>query len=237
MKKHLRTLFSFLSVLAILCFIFPANAKTKDGNTPHQYLGIPFAIASSDDVNRILLEEKGVPLEISSNAWSGTAYGIADFGYQWNMQVSLTESYIGVNRILLSSSQSARVNPEAFHSRLQSDFQQFIDVERQLTALYGEPDTRYFFIISKQDGKTHKYMFPNGTWKLRQMMRVCEEHSWFWAYSLWDNVLLKAWVDWESPNVAGDYLSRIMLYYYPEIDRTKGVYAVPVSQYPSSNDD
>lgn len=221
-----------LSVTLLVITLYAGSGLAESAGEPHLYQQIPMQGTTPDEVSQLLLEKTSAAFTLSDASWSGYAYGIEDFGYPWNLQLDFNENYSGVERILLSSAQSARVAPDEFSERLSSDLQQFIDVETQLTALYGEPDARYFFITGQQDGKTHKYMFQSGTWELNQMLNVCDESPWFWAYSLWNNVMLKAWVDWESPNVNGNYLSRVMLYYYPAIDSTEGMLAAPIEQYP-----
>jgi len=216
-------------ILVLLCCTGYGPADSADA--VHLYRNIPMQGTTPVEVSDILMESAGVGFVLSDASWSGYAYGMKDFGYTWNLQLDFNENYRGVERILLSSAQSARVTPEAFADRLSSDLLQFIDVENQLTALYGEPDARYFFIVSRQDGKTHKYMFQNNLWELEAMMNVCQDSPWFWAYSIWNNAMLKAWVDCETPNVNGDYLSRIMLFYYPEIDLSEGVLAFPIEPY------
>jgi hypothetical protein len=230
MKKYLLSILCLISIIVNPCISFPVYAQADNSGIVHRFLDIPFDTSTKVGIDQIILEKTG-----SIDTDEIDRYVISDFGYDFKMQVDYNENQIGLTRILLSSAQSANVTPEEFHVRLESDLFQFIDMENQLTTLYGEPDTRYFFIVGNQDGKTHKVMFQSGVWDLEQMMNVCDKYQWFWAYTTWNNVILKVWVDWEKPNINGDYLSRIMLYYYPELDKTEGVFAIPIEQYPLTN--
>lgn len=136
---------------------------------------------------------------------------IFDFGYPWTLQTDFLGKK-GIDRMLLSSAQTARVEPEDWPARLRSDLLEFMDVEGQLTALYGEPDERFFFM---NDGK-EKYMFADGTWEIEPMLSVYQEYRVFRSFSLWGNVVLQTWVDSLNARYADKPLSRVMLYFYPE---------------------
>lgn len=47
------------------------------------------------------------------------------------------------------------------------------------------------------------------------MITLCENRKTFYAYAIWKNVVLHVWIDGKRPNVSGNYLSRVLLYYYP----------------------
>lgn len=86
-----------------------------------------------------------------------------------------------------------------------------MDMDSAITALYIQPDLRYF-----EGAVSERYMFRDGKWDLQQMITLCEKHHSFYAYTIWNNVVLHVWIDGKKPNVKGDYLSRILLYYYPD---------------------
>lgn len=220
-KKDLVLCMGVVIMLIILSCTGYGLAENEDGL--HLYQGIPFEGTTQEAVLQILLKKTGVPFEVSNTVWSGNAYGIMDFGYKWNLQLDFNENYIGTDRILLSSAQSARVALTDFQERLRSDLLQFIDVEGQLTALYGEPDYRFFFMKNIND----KYMFPSGAWDVEQMMGVCEAHLAFKSFSIWGNVVFQTWIDALDFRYAEKPLSRVMLYYYPEIMPAPS----PITQY------
>lgn len=208
-------------------------ASAEPASTPHQYLSIPFAEATPEMVTKILLDQKGIAFETSSKTWSGKAHELDDFGYLFDLQFDFNEDYMGTNRILLSSAQPARVPSNEFQDRLQSDLLQFLDMEAQLTALYGEPDWRFFHTNSANDDKKDtRYMFQAGVWELATMMEVCEKNLFFQSFSIWDNVVLQTWVDWAKSNTSGEYLSRVMLTYYPDLSFTAPMIDAPISAFP-----
>ncbi len=224
-------------VIATACLFGTGYGLAEDASGLYLYQGIPVKDTTPEIVSKILLEKKGVPFETSSVVWSGNAYGIEEFGYEWNLQLDFNENDIGMNRLLLSSAQSARVSPDDFRNRIQSDLGQFVDVESRLTALYGEPDNRFFYVANRQSGKSERVMFPSGRWETEPMTSVCEKERWFQSFSVWGNVVLQSWVDWKKPNVAGEYLSRVMLYYYPDMQSTAAIKTAAVGQYPSAGED
>ena len=77
-----------------------------------------------------------------------------NFGFEWYLQIQFEANGIDINRMILSSAQSSRVAPTEFQERLYSDLLQFIDVEGQLTDLYGEPDYRFFFSKNRNNKYT-----------------------------------------------------------------------------------
>lgn len=236
MRKKLMPL--CLSVAMILIHLLnPGYGLAEDASELHLYLGIPLKEATPEFVSEIMLAEKGVSFETANDVWSGYAYGIGEYGYQWNMQLDFNDDYTGVNRILLSSAQSARVDPDAFRDREQDDFIQFLDVEKRITEQYGKPELRFFYATNKQTGKSERYMFEGDAWEVKQMTDVCEKERSFQAFSIWGNVVLQAWADWKKPNVNGQFLSRIMLYYYPDLKTTGAMMKAPVARYPLRADD
>lgn len=223
-KKGLRVclivVFTVINLLGIGC-----GLADNEGEL-HLYQGIPFEGSTREEVLQILLEKTGLLFDFANDS---RIEGIVDFGYEWSLQVDF-KGKTGIDRILLSSAQTARVEPEEFYERVQSDLLQFIDVEGQLTALYGEPDCRFFITTSSKK----KYMFQSGTWDMEQMMSVCEEYRVFCSYSIWGNVALRTWIDSLNPRYAAKPLSRVMLYYHPKSDP---VPAASIAQFPPSNSD
>lgn len=229
-----RTLAICLAAILLLSgFTNTAHVLAETKDDLHRYLDIPYFQTTDRQISDILLEKKGVSLELHSGISSGLGGrldGIKDFGYEFNLQLDVCDNRSDVDRIILSSAQTSRVATDEFYDRTQSDFMQFIDMDQQLTALYGEPDDRCFSTNHPDYfvGAKTRYMFESGEWTLPDMMGVCERGIVLHFYSVWGNVLLESWVDWKKPNSGGDYLTRIILYYYPRlIDTTK----IPVAIY------
>lgn len=167
---------------------------------------------------------------MSKEVWDGTADGVLDFGHEWNLRLDFNKKDTRVNRILLSSAQSARVAPEEFQRRLHSDLLQFIHVEGQLTDLYGEPEYRFFLMTSRKE----KYMFQSGAWDIQQMLSVCENYRVFHSFSIRENVVLETWIDALNHRYADKPLSRVMLSYHPDRMPTPDP---PIAQFPPSRGD
>ena len=209
-KKFLASCVRIVLMTIILFCTGYGLAENEDGL--HLYQEIPFQGTSPEAVLQILMEKTGLPLEAFHEVFGGKSEAIMDFGYEWNLQVDFEENGTDVNRILLSRAQIARVESEEFQARLHSDLLEFIDLEKQLTALYGEPDFRFFYTETRKD----IYMFPNRTWKIEQMMGVFEENRVFRSFSNWGNVMLQTWIDALDVRYADKPLSRVMLSFYPE---------------------
>lgn len=200
--------------------IVACAASAEELHSPYTYLNLDYATATADDAAAVLLSEKGVTFERSPKVLSGTAEGIEEFGYNFHIQVDFKGNYTTINRILLSSAQPVRIPPDEFAARIQSDFEQFLDMEKQLTELYGEPDRRFLYKERKSVGdKGSRSMFANGIWELDALLNACGTDSYFKAYSIWDNVVLMAWVDGQKM-IRDTYMSRVMLTYYPSLKDT-----------------
>lgn len=208
MKKQWIVALCILSFLLINPFGM-AYIQAEESHGIRRYLDIPFDTSTPETVRQVLLEQKG--LSVSSEDLKTWVYGLNDFGFPLRAQFEFRGRGPGINRILLHSAQPARVEPDQFPLRFRSDLQQFMDMDCAITALYGQPDLRYF----EGDGSA-RYMFPDGEWDLQQTIALCEDQQSFYAYAIWNNVVLHVWIDEKKPNVKGDYLSRILLYYYPD---------------------
>lgn len=207
MKKQSIVALCIISFI-LLTPVFTAYVQAEEINEIHCYLGIPFDTSTPETVRQVLFEQEGI--HVSSEELKTWIYGINDFGFPLCALFQFRPRDAGIDRILLNSSQPARVEPEQFPLRFRSDLQQFIDMDSAITALYGQPDLRYF------EGSAARYMFKDEKWDLQQMIALCEKKQSFYAYTIWNNVVLHVWIDGKKPNVSGDYLSRILLYYYPD---------------------
>lgn len=231
MKRNswLRVIFA---VMLLMCgMIFACAAHAEASPPPYTYLNLDYATATADDAAAVLLSEKGVTFERSPKVLSGTAEGVKEFGYEFDIDINFKGSYTTINRILLRSTQ-IRLSTEELPARIRSDFEQFLDMEKQLSAQYGEPDRRFFYHERKSVGnKGGRYMFESGVWELDAMLDVCTTDSYFKAYSIWDNVVLMAWVDGQRVLSDGKRTSRIMLTYYPRLKDTEAMIRTDVPVY------
>ena len=209
MPKRMGIVFLTVSLLLSSLFFVGYGLAESDGSL-HLYREIPFETPTQEAVLEALLERADASFRVSNEIIDGKLE-IFDFGYPWTLQTDFLGKK-GIDRMLLSSAQTARVEPEDWPERLRSDLLEFMDVEGQLTALYGEPDERFFFM---NDGK-EKYMFADGTWEIEPMLSVYQEYRVFRSFSLWGNVVLQTWVDSLNARYADKPLSRVMLYFYPE---------------------
>lgn len=223
-----------LRMALILGILFGACSGLAEDEI-HLYQGIPMDGATPKIVSQILFKNQNVSFTISKEVWSGTADGIKDFGYEWNLQLDFVKDDKDVSRILLSSVQKARVAPDEFDARVKYDLLEFIDVENQLTKMYGDPDCRFFFTTDAQ-GKASRYMFQSGTWDIEQMLAVFKQKRMFIPYSVWGNVVLKAWISEQNKDIGGNSLTRIMLYYYPDMNITASLIASPIALFLQNED-
>ena len=162
-------------------------------------------------------------------------YGTIFFAFKCSFFAQGVDNWVcykDVYRTLLSSAQVSCVIAEEFDGRVQSDLLQFIDVEDQLTAMYGKPDCR-FFLTNNEQNKTTRYMFQSGTWDMEQMLHIYEKELVVAHYSIWGNVVLRTWIDAKNEKVEGKYLTRIMLYYHPNMEITTNLIAAPIIQFPA----
>lgn len=209
MKKRMGIV--LLTVGLLLNGLFGVGCALAESDGPlHLYREIPFETPTQEAVLEVLLKKTDASFRVSNEIIDGKLE-IFDFGYPWTLQTDFLGKK-GIDRMLFSSAQTARVEPEDWPARLRSDLLEFMDVEGQLTALYGEPDERFFFM---NDGK-EKYMFADGTWEIEPMLSVYQEYRVFRSFSLWGNVVLQTWVDSLNARYADKPLSRVMLYFYSE---------------------
>ena len=206
MRKRMWVVFLIINFMLSNLFFVGCGSAENDESL-HLYQGIPFETATQEAVLETLLKKTDCSFQFSCGELE-----VFEFGYPWTLQIDLKGKNKGISRILLSSAQTARVTPEDWPERLQADFLEFMDVESQLTQLYGKPDERFFFMETRKE----KYMFPSGTWEIDQMLNVYQEYRVFHSFSLFGNVVLQTWVDSLDARYADKPLSRVMLFFYPE---------------------
>lgn len=202
-----------ISLLLLLTGIIPSGiAEMENKGELHQYLEIPFESATPDAVSQILQKETG-----EGNPDQYGFYQITDFGYMWDLHVDFDEDQKSVNRVYLVRPESGWGESSEFEEKVQKDILQFIDMEAQLTVLYGEPDDRFFYTnVSKYNANyLTRFMFPSGKWDAVQMMDVCKGDRYLVASSVWGNVELRVWVDWVNKKKFG-YLTKLNLFFFDE---------------------
>jgi len=154
-------------MVLVMCMLTPcASMYAETEQSPYTYLNLDYATTTADDAAAVQLTEKDATFERSAKASSGAAEGIKEFGYDFRIQIDFKGNFATINRILLTSIQPVRVDSDEFDARIRSDFEQFVDMEKQLSALYSHPDRRFFVRERKSAGdKRAVYMFANGIWE------------------------------------------------------------------------
>ncbi len=201
------------SIILIILMLLIPHSNSIATEECHTYLGISFEDATPVLVDDSLFEARGI--HFPTDVQSGTAEVVEEFGYPFSIQCDFGQNHIGISRVLLRSLQPARVSPDVFESRLQSDACQFYTMDEAITRLYGKPDTQYFL---RSDGTATSpyYQWDTEIWTVDQMLSVCEIGYTLHFVSVWDNVVLHHWIDSVKLNGNGEFLTRILLYYYPD---------------------
>lgn len=216
------------ALLLTLFFCLPALASAKC----HHYLDIPYDNATPEIISTILAEEKNVEFLLHPNGvLTGEAIGVNEFGYAFKFTHDFNDQFLGTYRISLTSAQPSSFSLEDCAERIPGDLSQYIDMEAQLTALYGEPDRRFFTTSLMNGLKYIRFMFPDGRWSLEHMQAVCDAHQQLKACTVWGNVMLEIRVDLTQPYTEGVFYSYIKLYYYPSVDDLSFVEKYDIQQY------
>jgi len=199
-------------LLACICatlLIVPATAWAQ--NTTHSFLNLPADTITTAIVEQALLDHYG---EVRLNDYG--KYLINDLGgYEFAVSVEYNdESKVGVSRIFMSSTESGWGKGDEFKEVISRDIAQFLVMEQELMERYGEPDERFFYTDPSQyklSGWT-RFMFPSGSWTFDDLMGVCEAEGLLIAYTRWDNLRIRLWVDWQKEKKPG-FLSMLNWYY------------------------
>lgn len=229
MAQHRRMILLTTLLMAVsLCLPSLAAGIEK----PHDYLDIPYDTATPEIITTILAEKKNAAFQLHPDGvLSGKAEGVNEFGYEFTFTHDFNEHFLGTYRISLTSAQPSSFSQEEYAARIPADLAQYVDMETQLTDLYGEPDRRYF-ITSLMNGKKYiRFMFPDGRWSPETMQAVCDAHQLLKAYTIWDNVVLEIKMDLTQPYTEGIFYSYITLYYYPSVDDLSFVEKYDIQQY------
>ena len=213
MKKSLHSILCLMAVLLITCLPFNGYAEMQDTQGRFLYLDIPYDTITPEGVDQILLDTFG---EVQYNEYG--KYLITDFGYDFSFAVNFNENLIGAGRVILVRPGNEWATGDAFQELFTSDIMQFVDMESQLIERYGEPHLRFFFTNAKNynmNGLT-RFMFSSGVWDTAQMIGVCSKDKYLEAYSCWDNITLRLWINGYTEDIRGFY-SRLYLAFYDEL--------------------
>lgn len=175
----------FALMLALLLSISTCAAGLAEGEALHLFLDIPFDVSISEFAQRVE-EATGVQ---NGSIDSVGSYAVPELPYLgYPMRLYADQHHPGIARVLLECIHSDRPTTEAaFWEAARPELEQFMDMEAQLTALWGEPDKRWFTI----GPVTPQYMLADGEWALEPLMRIGQENEGSLAvYSTWNNVSL-----------------------------------------------
>lgn len=210
MKRTFSLLLALLlSFSACVAGLAEGQPEPQDQPELHLFLDIPFGVSVEDCAERIR-EETGLVGEYNT-VRQYNVKGIPYLGYALDLQADPnTERITFTNGHLIAK-------PEVFQEQFEQDVHQFVDMERSLTALYGEPDKRYFYI--EGNIPPTPLMFPSGTWDAEEMIAVQEAEGRLYAFSVWNNVLLELRA-FSQRLMYGGFMTGIHLYYYdkPAVD-------------------
>lgn len=152
----------------------------------HLYLDIPFEGAGPEEINRVLLRERGTSIPIQTDGDIGEAE-VTEFGYPWQLDMGFFSRRKGFSQVRLLHS-IPLLEGEAEDEQMRGAIDMFINVDRQLTALYGPPNARHFV-----NGKLGTSAFADGEWHTDVLMRVFQRERILLSQAYWNNVVLHLW--------------------------------------------
>ena len=200
-----------LMLLLSLLLLIPCSTSLAAQREPYLYLDIPFSAISFEELADHLLAKKQVVLEQPYS--TADASGLKEFG-----QTFLFSAYYdpngAINRIVLKPEGEAFASGKAFAELVKQQANQFVDLDAQLSALYGEPDIRYFWAGKDKHRMTlyEAYMPDENDWTVEQLISVFENDRVLRARSVWNNVILEFWPDGAKRTPRG-YLTKLTLSY------------------------
>lgn len=206
-------------IIVLLCSLITLIAAAETTNDLHLYLDIPFHSATPQTVAAVLSQQRNVTMEMDPDVvLTSYASGLTEWNYLFNLRWDFNEDLHSTYRVNLTSAQASSFSLDECAERIPADLTQYVDMEAQLTAQYGNPDHRYF-TTSLMNGKKYiRFMFPEDCWTHDNLQSVCDTHRLLKAYTIWDNVMLEIKVDLTEPYSPGICYSTITLYYYPSVD-------------------
>lgn len=194
MKHDHHSITRLLTMLLALCLL-PACGLGETAREPYRFLDISYEDMTVAEA-RALLE---------SHATEHPSGWVMDFhGYPMYVAVDNSDEQGRViQRIRLNDAGEAWSDAEHYRDYTAQDVEIFVNLDKRLTELYGEPDRRYFGAGNGkyQLNKGEWFMFPDGQWGEERLMEVFDrDDHLFRAFSVWNNVILELWVrgDWET---------------------------------------
>ena len=236
MKHKLTTLLCLLMIL-MTCVPLYGYAETADGDDLHLFLGLPFDTATPDDVEQALLENYGVGWD--PNYTYHRLRGITAFDHEFSFGIEFDRNKVGFKRIIMHPADRDiwADTEEEFLGMLQRDIADYILLEQQISAVYGEPTLRFFRTGGAQyhtDGVV-KAMYSGGRWDADRMMEQIRADNGTLSYTVWDNIVLKYWVIWRHQGVRKSK-SCIDLNYYSTL-WAAGITPDSLAVYPPAGND
>jgi len=200
-----------LTILLCLFLLFPCSISHATEREPYLYLDIPFAELSFEELADLLLTKKQVILEQPYS--TADASGLADFGHTFQFSAFYDSAGV-IERIVLTPEGEAFAAGEAFSQLVNQQILQFVDLDQQLTDLYGEPDIRFFWAgEGKYQMTLHEAFMPaNNEWSAEQLMKVFDNDRILRARSVWNNVILEFWPNGIKETPRG-YLTKLTFTY------------------------
>ena len=185
-----------LAVILLLCTLFFGLYEAVAENDMHYFLDIPFEGTTVENISELLSEKDCQGFVKNPKVWSGTVESFEYLGYDSYIQFDF-HGKENMSRVSVSPNTEVWGKDEAYRNLVQKNIQNFIDLDNQLTEMYGEPAVRWFTSGNDKydfpDAKTAFYP-PNGVWDEEHMMFVFENDAWcFRAYSQWGNVRMELW--------------------------------------------
>lgn len=205
----------FIALFAALLLLTTALSCAETTNDLHLYLDIPFSTFPVEELAQLLFEQKQAVL--IQNSSTAEAKGLQDFGSTFHF-TAYYRSDDRVNRITLRPEDADFADEDQFNTLVEQDIQQFVELDQQLTALYGEPDIRFFWAGKDRYPMTmsEAFMPANNKWSFEELMHVFENDRVFRARSVWNNVILELWPDGIRKHPRG-YLTKLTLSYENQI--------------------
>ncbi len=213
MNKMIATVLCLAMALILLYLPSAGCAEARDAQGRSLYLEIPYDTITPEGERQLLTDAFG---DIRYNEYGKPL--ITDFGYTFYFTVNFRESLVGADRILLGREGDERAEGDALIALSEQDILQFVDMDAQLVQRYGEPNFRFFFTNAKNyhmKGQT-RFMLAGSVWDAEQMAEICRKDGYLEAYTCWDNITLRLWINRLTDTARGNY-SRLYLSFYSEL--------------------
>lgn len=231
MKHRYRHILAALCAVLLLCG--PCLRAHAENAPVHLYLNIPFDTGTVEMVTQKLAEERNAVFEMNPNGvLTGNARNIEEYGYLFDAQIDFSDGNPQTAYSFETGEEFTRIPPAVERICLRTTLptwrtledalphipglmEQYIDMHRQLTEQYGQPDIRYFTTRTMNELRYQPFTFPDGQWHADVMQQIAQNDGLLVAYTYWGNVLLKLDVNL-GIRYKGVYYADILLYYYPK---------------------